>query len=76
MSPVRLIKLRLRAKYGIKKELLDLIRLEQVGRVRARLMYNTGIKRSVSDLRAEGAAAKVERLFGKEIAKRIMEQVT
>ncbi len=75
VSPVRLIELRMRAKYGIRKELLDLIRLEQVGRVRARLMYDSGIKR-VADLRSEGSAAKVERLFGKEIAKRIMEQVT
>jgi helicase len=75
VSPVRLIKLRMRAKYGIREELLDLIRLEQVGRVRARQMYDIGIKR-VPDLRSDGAAAKVERLFGKEIAKRIMEQVT
>jgi helicase len=75
VSPVRLIELRMRAKYGIRKELLDLTRLEQVGRVRARLMYDAGIKK-VADLRAEGSAAKVERLFGREIAKRIMEQVT
>jgi helicase len=75
VSPVRLIELRMRAKYGIKRELLDLTRLEQVGRVRARLMFDAGITK-VSDLRSEGSAAKVERLFGREIAKRIMEQVT
>jgi helicase len=66
--------LRLRLKYGIKEELLDLVRLEQVGRVRARLMYNNGIK-SVADLKKEGASRIVEKLFGKEIAEKIMSQV-
>lgn len=70
----KLLELRVRTKYGIRKELLDLIRLEQVGRVRARLMYDNGIKH-VSDLRLPGSAEKVERLFGKEIAKRILEQL-
>jgi helicase len=70
----KLLELRVRSKYGIRKELLDLIRLEQVGRVRARLMYDNGIER-VSDLRLSGSAEKVESLFGKEIAKRILEQI-
>ncbi|VVB76673.1 ATP-dependent DNA helicase Hel308 [uncultured archaeon] len=74
VSPARLLELRMRIKYGIKKELLDLIRLEQVGRVRARLMYDARI-RKVSDLREEGAGKKVETLFGKQIAKTIMDQV-
>ena len=71
---IDLIMLRLRLKYGIKEELLDLVRLEQVGRVRARLMYNNGIK-SVADLKKEGASRIVEKLFGKEIAEKIMSQV-
>jgi helicase len=70
----KLLELRVRAKYGIRKELLDLIRLEQVGRVRARLMYDNGIRR-VSDLRLSGSAEKVESLFGKEIAKKILDQI-
>ena len=74
VSITKLLELRVRTKYGVRKELLDLIRLEQVGRVRARLMYANGIRR-VSDLRLPGSAEKVERLFGKEIAKRIMEQL-
>jgi helicase len=65
---------RVRVKYGIRKELLDLVRLEQVGRVRARVLFNNGIKH-VSDLRKEGARAAVERLFGKEIGAVIMSQV-
>ncbi|MEM0075963.1 MAG: DEAD/DEAH box helicase [Candidatus Micrarchaeaceae archaeon] len=74
ISVAKLHEVRVRVKYGVKKELLDLIRLEQVGRVRARLMYSNGIRR-VADLRNEGSAEKLTRLFGKEIAKRIMEQV-
>jgi helicase len=71
---IDLLELRLRLKYGIKEELMDLVRLEQVGRVRARLMYNNGIK-SVADLKKEGAAKTVEKLFGKEIAEKIMAQI-
>ncbi len=73
IGPAKLLELRVRIKYGIKKELLDLTRLEQVGRVRARLLFNAGIK-TVSDLRKEASKQKVERLFGKEIAKKILEQ--
>ncbi|MDE1873993.1 MAG: DEAD/DEAH box helicase [Candidatus Micrarchaeota archaeon] len=69
-----LLELRVRTKYGVRKELLDLIRLEQVGRVRARLMYNNGIRR-VADLRLPGSAEKVQGLFGKEVAKKILEQL-
>jgi len=32
--------LRLRVKYGIKAELVDLVRLRGIGRVRARMLYN------------------------------------
>ncbi|MDE1851714.1 MAG: DEAD/DEAH box helicase [Candidatus Micrarchaeota archaeon] len=74
MSQSKLLEVRIRVRYGIKRELLDLIRLEQVGRVRARLMYNSGIK-SVADLRKEGSDKIVTLLFGKEIAKRILDQV-
>ncbi|MDE1855954.1 MAG: DEAD/DEAH box helicase [Candidatus Micrarchaeota archaeon] len=68
-----LLELRVRARYGIKKELLDLVQLEQVGRVRARIMFNNGVKRRV-DLRKEGIGSTIERLFGTEVAKKIMEQ--
>ena len=74
ISQSKLLEVRIRVRYGIKRELLDLIRLEQVGRVRARLMYNSGIK-TVADLRKPDAEKTVVGLFGKEIAKRIMDQV-
>ncbi|MGC9157286.1 MAG: DEAD/DEAH box helicase [Candidatus Micrarchaeia archaeon] len=69
----KLHEMRVRVKYGIKSELFDLVRLEQVGRVRARLMYNNGI-RKVADLRTKENEKKVESLFGKELAKKILEQ--
>ncbi|MEM3247498.1 MAG: DEAD/DEAH box helicase, partial [Candidatus Micrarchaeaceae archaeon] len=69
-----ILELRVRTRYGIRKELMDLVRLEQVGRVRARLLYSNGIK-SIADLRKSGADAKVKALFGTEIAKRIMSQL-
>ncbi|MEM3781868.1 MAG: DEAD/DEAH box helicase [Candidatus Micrarchaeaceae archaeon] len=75
VSVAKLHEMRVRVKYGVRKELLDLIRLEQVGRVRARLMYNNGIRR-VADLRNEGSADKLSRLFGNEIARKILSQVT
>lgn len=43
-------KLRIRTKYGIKEELIPLIRIEGIGKVRARKLYNYGIK-SIEQLR-------------------------
>jgi len=74
LNVAQLHKLRVRVKYGVKSELLDLIRLEQVGRVRARVMYNNGI-RSVADIRSEEAKEKITKLFGRELGKKIIEQV-
>ncbi len=74
LSYTDLLQTRVRVRYGIRKELLDLVRLEQVGRVRARRMYSEGIK-GIADLRKSGAEKRLESLFGKEIAERIYSQV-
>ncbi|MEM4098772.1 MAG: DEAD/DEAH box helicase, partial [Candidatus Micrarchaeaceae archaeon] len=74
MSYSNILELRVRTRYGIKKELMDLVRLEQVGRVRARILYSNGI-RSIADLRMSGAEAKVKSLLGAELAKKIMDQL-
>jgi len=42
--------LRIRTKYGIKEELIPLIRIEGIGKVRARKLYNHGI-RTIEQLR-------------------------
>ncbi len=67
-----MVDMRVRLRYGIKGELLDLVRLEQIGRVRARMLYTNGIK-TVPDIRKN--AVLVEKLFGKELAKRILSQI-
>ncbi len=49
--------LRLRIIYGIREELLDLVRIKGIGRIRARILYNNGIKN-----RSDLAEIPVERL--------------
>ncbi len=45
-----IVKLRLRLKYGVKEELLPLIRLENIGRVRARILFRNRLK-DIKDVR-------------------------
>jgi helicase len=64
-----------RVSKGIKKELLPIVRLEGVGRVRGRIMYNAGFQ-TIEDIRH----ASVEELtnlplMGPRLAKKIKEQV-
>jgi helicase len=67
------IKIRLRLKHGAKEELLPLLKLENIGRVRARKLFNAGIK----DIRAvkKASAADLTQLLGNKIALSIKEQV-
>ncbi|HDM37563.1 MAG TPA: dynein regulation protein LC7, partial [Candidatus Omnitrophica bacterium] len=72
---LELKKLSTRIKYGVKEELLSLVKLKEVGRVRSRALYNSGIKRP-ADLKK----VKIERLMkianiGKKIATKIKSQV-
>ena len=62
-----------RIRHGIKPELLDLVSLPEIGRVRARALWNNGI-RSLEDV----ARAPVEMLvsvpgIGQRIAEKIKE---
>ncbi|MEM2917398.1 MAG: helix-hairpin-helix domain-containing protein, partial [Candidatus Bathyarchaeia archaeon] len=60
---------------GVKKELLPLVRLEGVGRVRARVLYNAGLK-SLEDLKVAPLEQLVGLpLIGSKIAQKIKEQV-
>ncbi|MCL4379671.1 MAG: DEAD/DEAH box helicase [Candidatus Marsarchaeota archaeon] len=68
----KLLEMRVRLRYGIKEELLDLVRLQQIGRARARTLYMNGI-RSVNDVRNN--RAKVTSLLGKETADKVLSQV-
>lgn len=71
-SQHKLIETRVRLRYGIKDELLDLVRLEQIGRIRARTLYINGIQK-VSDILKN--REKVNALLGNEIAERIFKQL-
>ncbi len=65
-------KLGRRVKYGVKEELLLLVELKGVGRVRARKLFNAGIKKP-SDLLEN--RHKIEAILGKAVSDKIFEQI-
>jgi helicase len=66
-------KTRVRMKYGVKEELIPLVRLEQIGRIRARRLYNTGLK-TISDLK-KIPLSSLERIIGTKVAAIIKKQL-
>ncbi len=66
-----IIKARVRLRYGIKEELLDLVRLEQIGRARARILFEHGITRAQQ---IPANRETVIRLLGTEVAKSVLKQ--
>jgi len=67
-------KLRIRAYYGIKEELIPLVSLEGIGRVRARTLFNGGIK-TISDLK-EASIEKIAKILkSKNLAEKIKSQI-
>jgi helicase len=71
----RLAELMERTEKGVKAELLPLVRLEGIGRVRARILYNSGLK-TVKDLKEAPLNKLVSLpLIGPKLAKKIKEQV-
>jgi helicase len=66
-------KLRVRLEYGVKEELIPLVRLKQVGRIRARKLFNAGIK-SLGDLR-KASLERISAIVGPNIAKIIKDQL-
>lgn len=69
-----IMKVRLRLKYGVKEELLPLIRLEGIGRVRARKLHRSGIK-DLGDIR-KTSIEKLAEIVGAAIAKSVKAQVS
>ncbi len=65
----RLNKLRYRVKHGISEELISLIKIRGIGRVRARLLYKSGIK-NASELRS-ASDEQIEKILGKKTAAEI-----
>ncbi len=67
-------KLRLRMKNGAKEELLNLLALKGVGRVRARKLYRAGIK-TLADVK-KAPIEKLASIVGRKTAEKIRGQVT
>ncbi len=66
-------KARLRLRYGVKEELLPLLKLRSIGRVRARRLFNKNVK-DLGDVR-KISLDELERILGKNIALDVKKQV-
>jgi helicase len=66
-------KTRIRVKHGVREELLPLVRLKGIGRVRARMLFSANLK-TLEDLR-KVPQASLERIIGPRVAKQIKEQL-
>lgn len=66
-------KVRIRLKHGIKQELLSLVEFDQIGRVRARRLFDNGIQ-SRDDIR-QAPFEKLKKILGKKTAEKLKEQV-
>jgi len=66
-------KVRIRIQYGVKDELIPLIRLREVGRIRARKIFNAGIE-SLDALR-KTSQDELVRIVGPSVAKIIKDQL-
>lgn len=66
--------LKLRVKYGVKPELIELVQLEGVGRARARLLYSAGYK-TIEDIAHATPSQLVSRVrgIGEKLARVIIE---
>lgn len=67
-------KLRMRVRYGVGEELLPLLKLKQIGRVRARALYRNGL-RDIKAVRAAGAVKIGQIIRSRKIAENVMEQL-
>ena len=68
-----IVKLRLRIRYGVKEELLTLLKLKNIGRVRARKLYFNKIK-TIGDVKKAELGTLVQ-ILGKKVALDVKEQV-
>ncbi len=66
-------KARARLKYGVREDLIPLVRLKSIGRIRARKLYNAGLK-SIADLR-KIPLQSLSRVIGPNISYAIKEQL-
>jgi len=67
--------LHIRVTHGIKKELVPLVKLKGIGRVRARILYNNGFKTLAALRKAEPRVLSSLPTIGVEIVRSIKEQL-
>lgn len=67
------MKTRFRIKYGVKEELLPLLKLEGIGRVRARKLFQNGVK-DLGGIR-KAQMVTLTGILGKKIAESVKKQV-
>jgi helicase len=72
-SERELRKLEIRIKNGIKEELIPLIHIRGIGRVRARKLFDAGLKKP-SDVK-KASLQKVSRLIGKKTAEKVKKEI-
>ncbi|MBW2967998.1 hypothetical protein KY362_05925 [Candidatus Woesearchaeota archaeon] len=68
-----IVKMRFRLKYGVREELVPLLKLKGIGRVRARKMFNAGIKDIGGVKKCD--AGTLAQLIGKSVALDVKKQV-
>lgn len=66
-------KIRVRLKYGVREELLPLVRLKNIGRVRARRLFSEGI-RTLGDVRSVDTG-KLSAILGAQVAANVKAQI-
>ncbi len=66
-------RLRMRLHYGIKEELLSLVKIRNIGRVRARNLFNAGFK-SIRDIR-RASLLELSKILGEGIAKSVKNEL-
>jgi len=66
-------KLRFRLKYGVKEELIPLLKLKEIGRIRARKLFRNKIK-TIADIK-KADLTKLSQIIGKATALKVKEQV-
>jgi helicase len=66
-------KTRIRIKYGVREELFPLLKLKNIGRVRARRMYNNNVK-NIADVKKTDMATLTQ-ILGPKIAINVKEQL-
>jgi helicase len=71
---IELAKLAVRVRHGVKEELIDLVRVKGIGRVRARSLFSAGIRSAAELARIDPERISTLPGFGEKTAKMVVEE--